>query len=103
MVTRGRQDALDLYQAIRSYVGLRGFTDCGTLVAFSGQLADDKTGLEFTEAQLNGFRESRLPGRFGYVKADDPQSAARKQDEYRLLVAARGEGLPRKRDAHGYG
>jgi len=88
VVTTSRQHALDLYQAIRSYVGLRGFTDCGTLVAFSGQLADDKTGLEFTEAQLNGFRESRLPGRFGYVKADDPQSAARKQDEYRLLVAA---------------
>jgi type I restriction enzyme, R subunit len=88
VVTTSRQHALDLYQAIRSYIGLRGFTDCGTLVAFSGQLTDDKAGLEFTEAQLNGFPEVRLPERFGYAKADDPQAAARNQDEYRLLVAA---------------
>jgi type I restriction enzyme, R subunit len=88
VVTTSRQHALDLYQAIRNYVGLRGFTDCGALVAFSGQLTDDKTGLEFTEAQLNGFPEGRLPEQFGYAKADDPQAAARNQDEYRLLVAA---------------
>jgi type I restriction enzyme R subunit len=88
VVTTGRQHALDLYQAIRKYVDLRGFTDCGTLVAFSGSLKDDKTDLEFTEAQLNGFPERQLPDRFGYVKADDPQAAARNQDEYRILVAA---------------
>ncbi len=88
VVTTGRQHALDLYQAIRSYVDLRGFTDCGTLVAFSGPLKDEKTELEFTEAQLNGFSEVQLPDRFGYVKADDPQAVARNQDEYRLLVAA---------------
>ena len=87
VVTPGRQHALGLYQAIRSYVALRGYTDCGTLVAFSGQLKDD-AGLEFTEAQLNGFPESRLPERLGYTKLDDPQAVARKQDEYRLLVAA---------------
>ena len=45
-------------------------------------------GPEFTEAQLNGFPETRLPDRFGYAKADDPQAAARDQDEYRLLVVA---------------
>ena len=88
VVTSSRQHALDLYQAIRSYVALRGFADCGTLVAFSGQLKDDDAGLEFTEAQLNGFPEIQLPDRFGYAKADDPQAAARNQDEYRLLVAA---------------
>jgi type I restriction enzyme R subunit len=87
VVTTGRQHALDLYQAIRNYVALRSFANCGTLVAFSGQLKDD-AGLEFTEAQLNGFPEGRLPDRFGYTKADDPQAAARGQDEYRLLVAA---------------
>ena len=87
VVTGSRQHALDLYQAIRKYVALRGYTDCGTLVAFSGQLKDD-AGLEFTEAQLNGIPESQLPGRFGYAKADDPQAAARDQDEYRLLVVA---------------
>ena len=64
------------------------FRGCGTLVAFSGSLKDDDAGLEFTEAQLNGFPEGQLPDRFGYVKADDPQAAARNQDEYRLLVVA---------------
>ena len=87
VVTTGRRHALHLYQAIRNYAALRGFTDCGTLVAFSGQLKDDHD-LEYTEAQLNGFAEGQLPDRFGYVKADDPQAAARDQDEYRLLVAA---------------
>lgn len=88
VVTPSRQYALDLYQAIRTYVELREFTDCGTLVAFSGKLKDEKTGLEFTESQLNGFTEGRLPERFGYTKADDPHAAERDQDEYRLLVVA---------------
>jgi type I restriction enzyme R subunit len=88
VVTTSRQHALDLYQAMRSYIALRGFPNCGTLVAFSGQLKDEKAGLEFTEAQLNGFPEGQLPDRFGYVKADDSQATARSQDEYRLLVAA---------------
>ncbi|GAA0425352.1 type I restriction endonuclease subunit R [Acrocarpospora corrugata] len=87
VVTSGRQHALDLYQAIRNYVALRGYSDCGALVAFSGQLKDGND-LEFTEAQLNGFPESQLPDRFAYTKADDPQAVARNQDEYRLLVAA---------------
>jgi type I restriction enzyme R subunit len=87
VVTTSRQHALDLYQAIRRYVALRGFADCGTLVAFSGQLTDD-ADLEYTEAQLNGFPERQLPDRFGYAKADDPQAVARNQEEYRLLVAA---------------
>jgi hypothetical protein len=47
------------------------------LVAFSGTLEDPDTGTEWTEAQLNGFPETRLPEMFGYVKADDPQAAAR--------------------------
>ncbi|MGH3547708.1 MAG: hypothetical protein ACRDQU_06230 [Pseudonocardiaceae bacterium] len=87
VVTGGRRHALDLYQAIRRFVAESGHADLGVLVAFSGQLKDD-AGLEFTEAQLNGFPEGRLPGMFGYTKADDPQAAARGQDEYRLLVAA---------------
>ena len=58
------------------------------LVAFSGTLKDEHTGLEFTEAQLNGFSEGQLPDKFGYIKVDDPAGAARNQDEYRLLVVA---------------
>jgi type I restriction enzyme R subunit len=87
VVTNGREHALHLYQAIRTYVSRCGYTDCGTLVAFSGQLKDDAEN-EYTEAKLNGFPESQLPDRFGYTKADDPQAAARDQDEYRLLVVA---------------
>jgi site-specific recombinase XerD len=58
------------------------------LVAFSGSLSDAHIGLEFTESQLNGFPESQLPERFGYVKADDSSAAARNQHEYRILVVA---------------
>lgn len=88
VVTGSRQQALDLYQAIRRFVDDSGFTDCGTLVAFSGKLTDDATEAEFTEPQLNGFPEAQLPEKFGYTKADDPHAADRGQDEYRILVAA---------------
>lgn len=87
VVTGSRQHALGLYQGIRRYVEDTG-QPLGVLVAFSGQLTDDATGLEFTEAQLNGFGERQLPNRFAYTKADDPQAAARDQEEYRLLVVA---------------
>ena len=88
VVTTGRQHAFDLYQAIRKWDAELPGCDFGALVAFSGTLKDEHTGLEFTEGQLNGFAEGRLPDNFGYVKADDPQAAARNQDEYRILVVA---------------
>ena len=87
VVTSSRQHALDLYQAILAYVEDRGFTDCGTLVAFSGSLTEEHTGLALTESQLNGFPEWELPDRFGYVKADSA-AVARGQHEYRILVVA---------------
>jgi type I restriction enzyme R subunit len=94
VVTSSRQHALDLYQAIRTYNeetrGIEGNADCGPLVAFSGMLKDEKSGLEFTEAQLNGFGEGELPKKFGYVRADDPAGpvVAAGKPEYRLLVVA---------------
>jgi type I restriction enzyme R subunit len=88
VVTTGRQHAFDLYQAIRKWDQDLPGCRFGILVAFSGTLKDEHTGLEFTEAQLNGFAEGRLPDNFGYVKADDPQATARNQDEYRILVVA---------------
>jgi type I restriction enzyme R subunit len=88
VVTRGRQDAFDFYQAIRKYADLCGYTNCGALVAFSGPLKDKHTELEFTEAQLNGFPEGQLPDRFAYVKLDDLAAQKRDQDEYRLLIVA---------------
>jgi type I restriction enzyme, R subunit len=88
VVTTGRQHALDLYQAIREWDQTLPGCGFGVLVAFSGSLKDAHTGLEFTEGQLNGFSEGQLPDKFGYVKADDPDAAARNQDEYRILVVA---------------
>ncbi len=88
VVTTGRQHALDLYQAIRKWDQELPGCGFGVLVAFSGTLKDEHTDLEFTEAQLNGFSEGQLPDKFAYVKLDDPQVAARNQDEYRLLIVA---------------
>jgi len=86
VVTRSREHAVKLYQAIRSYIAKRELTDCATLVAFSGTITLD--GIDYTEPKLNGFPESVLPVRFEYVKADDPHATTRGQQEYRLLVVA---------------
>ena len=88
VVCTGRQHALDMYHALRQWDAELPGCGFGVLVAFSGSLSDERTGHEFTESQLNGFPESQLPERFGYVKADAPSAAARDQDEYRILVVA---------------
>ncbi len=86
VVTRSREHAVRLYQAIRSYTAKRELTGCATLVAFSGTITID--GIDYTEPKLNGFPESALPARFEYVRADDPHAATRGQQEYRILVVA---------------
>ncbi|MDT0416991.1 DEAD/DEAH box helicase family protein [Streptomyces sp. DSM 41982] len=86
VVTSGRDHAVRLYQAMRAYIDQRGFTDCGTLVAFSGALTLD--GIEYTEAKLNGFAERELPARFGYTRADDPNPPSVPKPEHRILVVA---------------
>ena len=85
VVCTGRQHAWEMCRALKEWD--HTLPDCGfgVLVAFSGSLND---GLEFTESQANGFPESQLPDRFGYVEADDPAAAERGQDEYRILVVA---------------
>ncbi|WP_045875903.1 DEAD/DEAH box helicase family protein [Pseudofrankia sp. DC12] len=88
VVTDGRQQALNLFQAIRRFVDDAGLTNCRPLVAFSGTLTDEESSHEFTESKINGFPEGQLPARFAYTKADDPDAAARNQDEYRILVVA---------------
>jgi type I restriction enzyme, R subunit len=84
VVTRGRADALALYQAMQTYADALGY---GTLVAFSGAL-EPTPGVTVTEAQLNGFPEGQLPKMFDYTRADDPYAATSGKREYRLLVAA---------------
>lgn len=86
VVTSGRDHAVRLYQAMRAYIDQRGFTDCGTLVAFSGALTLD--GIEYTEPKLNGFPERELPTRFGYNRADDPNPPSVPKPEHRILVVA---------------
>ncbi|MDQ0765252.1 type I restriction endonuclease subunit R [Streptomyces canus] len=86
VVTPSREHAVRLYLAIRKYVDERGATDCGALVAFSGALTVDN--VEYTESKLNGFPEKELPGRFGYVRADDANPPSVPKPEYRLLVVA---------------
>jgi type I restriction enzyme R subunit len=88
VVTDGRQQALNLYQAVRRHVDDAGLVNCRPLVAFSGKLTDEESNLEFTESKINGFPENQLPKKFAYTKADDPDAAARNQDEYRILVVA---------------
>jgi type I restriction enzyme R subunit len=86
VVTRSREHALKLYQAMRKYLDKRGVTDCAPLVAFSGTLTLNE--IDYTEPKLNGFSEAALPAAFAYTKIDDPQAAARNQTEYRILVVA---------------
>ena len=88
VVTTGRQHAFDLFQAIQEWDQTLPGCGFGVLAAFSGVLKDGHTELEFTEGKLNGFPESQLPDKFGYVRADDPDAPKRNQAEYRLLVVA---------------
>lgn len=85
-VTRSREHAVRLYQAIHRYLRKRNIIDCDVLVAFSGTLTVDE--IDETESKLNGFSEAALPGAFAYTKIDDPQAHARNQKEYRILVVA---------------
>jgi type I restriction enzyme R subunit len=86
VVTRSREHAVRLYQAIQRYVRSRDLAGCEALVAFSGSLEVD--GIDYTEPKLNGFSEAALAGRFAYTKVDDSQAVARNQAEYRILVVA---------------
>ncbi|MEV5409548.1 type I restriction endonuclease [Thermopolyspora sp. NPDC052614] len=86
VVTRSREHAVRLGQAIRDYAADLGYPDCGTLIAFSQSLQID--GVEYTEAKLNGFGEKELPDRFAYCRADDTAPNAAEKPEYRILVVA---------------
>lgn len=89
VVTSSRDHAVRLYRKLVAYRDMRGYDDCGVLVAFSGELAvagvEDDT---VTEAGLNGFAEGELPKRFGYTRADDPHAEKNPKPEYRILVVA---------------
>lgn len=87
VVTRSREAALRLYEAIDSYLKDSGAPDPGVLVAFSGSLKN-RDGKEVTESSLNKFAESELPQRFAATLADDPTVVKSNGKEYRLLIVA---------------
>lgn len=73
VVTASRELAVRTHFAIEAYVRAQGYPDCGALVAFSDTVKVD--GEKFTEAEINGFGEKRLPDRFG-------------EDRHRILTVA---------------
>jgi type I restriction enzyme R subunit len=64
VVTSSRLHAVRYKQNIDKYIAEKGYADIKTLVAFSGKI-DDGTGLPLTEANMNGFPESRTAEEFG--------------------------------------
>ncbi len=68
IVTQSREHALRYYFGVRDYIKEQGYADLKALVAFSGEL--DVDGETYTEAELNGFSETELPGRFDGFKPD---------------------------------
>lgn len=72
VVTASRLHAVRYRQALRSYVAEHGY-DIGVLVAFSGTVID--AGIDRTEANMNGFPDSRTAEEF-------------KTDQWQVLVVA---------------
>ncbi|MFC5262512.1 type I restriction endonuclease subunit R [Kribbella qitaiheensis] len=95
VVTRSRESAVRMYQALHQKLDDLSMADPGILVAFSGELSVD--GIKYTEPVMNDhISESELPGAFAYTRADDPNAKARTGDkdgapfrrEFRILVVA---------------
>ena len=82
IVTQSREHALRYYFGVRDYIKAQGYTDLKALVAFSGDLTLD--GETYTEADLNGFSETELPGRFDGFKPDGTPYP----DSYQILIVA---------------
>ena len=82
IVTQSREHALRYFFGVRDYIKAEGYTDLKALVAFSGDLTVD--GETYTEAELNGFSKTELPGRFSGFKPDGTAYP----DQYQILIVA---------------
>ena len=82
IVTQSREHALRYYFGIRAYLDAEKYGDLRALVAFSGELTHE--GETYTEADLNGFSETELPGRFDGFKPDGTLYP----DTYQILIVA---------------
>lgn len=82
IVTQSREHALRYYFGVRDYIKDQGYADLKALVAFSSDLTLD--GQTYTEAELNDFAETELPGRFDGFKPDGTPYP----DRYQILIVA---------------
>jgi type I restriction enzyme R subunit len=82
IVTQSREHALRYYFGVKKYIGQEGYADLKALVAFSGELELD--GNKYTEADLNEFSETELPGRFDGFKPDGTPCP----ETYQILIVA---------------
>lgn len=82
IVTQSREHALRYYFGIKKYIRENGYADLKALVAFSGELELD--GETYTEADLNDFSETELPGRFDGFKPDGTPYPT----TYQILIVA---------------
>lgn len=85
VITQSIESAIRYYQAINRILADRGYP-FHALVAFSGKKEVD--GIEYTEADMNGFAENDTRDYFDKnFKGDNPPKG-HNQDKYRLLVVA---------------
>ena len=82
IVTQSREHALRYFFGVQDYIKAQGYTDLKALVGFSGDLTLD--GKTYTEAELNGFSETELPGRFDGFKPNGTPYP----DQYQILIVA---------------
>jgi len=82
IVTGSRDHALRYFFGVRDYIKAQSYTDLRALVAFSGELTFD--GQTYTEADLTGFAETELPGRFDGFKPDGTPYP----EQYQILIVA---------------
>lgn len=82
IVTQSREHALRYYLGLKEYIKGQSYGDLKALVAFSGDLEVD--GMTYTEAELNGFSETELPGRFDGFRPDGTPY----DETYQLLIVA---------------
>ena len=88
IITQDIESAIRYYQAITRLLEQRGFP-CKALIAFSGAKRVD--GIEYTEADINGFPEDKTKEYFdGYDDKGQPiiHHGATITNTYRLLVVA---------------
>jgi type I restriction enzyme R subunit len=75
VVTGSRLHAVRYKEEFDEYIRKQKYTDVKTIVAFSGKVVYDEYPSGVTEVELNGFKESELPKKFG-------------TDEYQILIVA---------------